>query len=315
MNEKEQALYEALFSRAVADREAVRSRVLALAHQEAAAPRDARPAAEAAPRPALQAVPRRPGRLRRAVLIPLAACAAFVVLLNVSAPFARAVEQVPGLRTVARLVTFRQWEFSNQDAAIQGSQPAVEGTGNTSFESSVNALIDEKLSDLNAQAKADAAEYRQNWLAMGNSSAEFLPLRYSFDYETYYADKTRLSFLIRQRETIPTAGEDVYTTLFYYNLDVATGADLTLAELLGPDWKTAVSAAVDRQIRGSGDARKISYYQEFWVDKNVPWDDSQKFYLNADGQVTVVLDEGWIAPFEDGPQSFVIGPPVSSAAR
>ena len=294
MKFNEQTLSDALYTLSVADREAIRARVLEQAHQEQPSP-----------------APRRRTRWMKFAAGPLAACVAFFVLLNVSAPFAAAVEKVPVLGAVARLITFRQWDSENSSSTIHGEQPAVEGTGNQSFESTVNARITEKMTALDEEAKAYATEYRENWLAMGNDEAEFVPLRYTFDYETFYTSDTTLSFLIRRQETITTDTEDTYTSLYYYNLDIATGRDLTLTDLLGADWKTLVAQQVDAQIRASGDARKLSYYQEFWVDKNVPYDDTQKFYLNTDGAVTVVFDEGYVAPFEDGPQRFVI----SSKAR
>lgn len=293
MNLNEQALSEELYTLVVADREAIRARVLEQAHRELA-----------------ETAPRKPLRWLKFAAGPLAACLAFFVLVNVSAPFAAAVEQVPVLGTVARLITLRQWDSENDSSSIHGELPLVEGTGNQSLETKVNALIGEKMTTLDEEAQAYAAEYRENWLAMGNDPAAFVPLRYTFDYETFYASDTALSFLIRQRETITTDTEDTYTSLYYYNLNLATGEDLTLADLLGADWKDLVAAQVDDQIRDSGDARKISYYQEFWVDKNVPYDDTQKFYLNRDGQVTVVFDEGYVAPFEEGPQRFVISSKV-----
>ncbi|MCI2055732.1 MAG: RsiV family protein [Oscillibacter sp.] len=292
MNDIEK-LADAVYAESIADQETIRSRVLAQAHSEQSSPRTAE---KPAPR----------HHYLRWASAPLAACLAFVVLVNTSAAFASAVDDVPVLGSVARVVTFRQWNTQNESVSIQGEQPAVEGTGNSSFEASTNALIEEKISALDAAAQKDAAEYRENWIAMGNSSADFTPIRYDFDYETYYTSDSTLSFLIRQQQTITTNTEDTSTTLFYYNLDVSTGEDLTLQGLLGDDWKSVISSAVDQQIRDGGDARLIAYYQEFWVDKNVPIDETQKFYLDKDGNVVVVFDEGWIAPYENGPQFFTI---------
>lgn len=292
-------LADALFSSAVADQETIRARVLHQAHQEL-------PQSGGAPSH------RRPVRRMLAAAAPMAACLAFFVLVNVSAPFARAVAEVPVLGSLARIVTLRQWDSESESAAIHGEQPAIVGTGSEDFETAANALIAQRLSDLEAQAEASAEDYRANWIAMGNDPAQFVPIRYAFDYETFYTSETALSFLIRERETITTDTEDTYTTLFYYNLDIAAGEDLTLERLLGTDWKAAAAQAVDEQIRQSGDQRRISFYQEFWVDKNVSLDDTQKFYLTGDGQVALVFDEGWIAPFEDGPQTFVLpqAPPL-----
>ena len=291
MNHSENAIHEALYAAAVADREAVRTAVLQKAHVQMESP----------VKPSV-----RPRRRFRYAAVPVAAAAAFVVLVNGSVPFAAAVEQIPVLNAVARLVTLRTWSHADESVEIQGSQPAVENTGNAELETQLNAFIHEKLDTLDAAAQNYAREYRENWLAMGNSEADFTPIQYTFDYETYYSDENTLSFVIRQNQVITTNTSDSDVTLFYYTLDTQTGADMTLSQLLGEDWKTVVAQGVDAQIRASGDERKMSYYQEFWVDKNVPIDDSQKFYLNADGKVVAVFDQGWIAPYEDGVQEFVL---------
>lgn len=295
MKELEPSLAWALYESTVADRENIRKSVLDAAHQE------------------MGTVPTVADRTKKAHRSParfamgtLAACVTFCLFLNVSAPFAAAVSHVPVLSAVARLVTFRQWDFANESADIHGETPAVQDTGNAELETSLNALIDEKVSALDEKARADAAEYRENWLAMGNQESDFVPIQYAFDYETYSTTGGILSFVIRQQETITTDTVDTYTTLYYYNLDIASGRDLTLADLLGANWASVVADAVDTAIRESGDERGISFYQEFWVDKQVPVDESQLFYVAADGSVTVVFDEGVIAPYEDGPQSFVV---------
>lgn len=293
MNFEEKDVAWKLYQNSVANQENIRRSVLEAAHRESAGVSKPRSAAR---RIAL-----------RFATGSLAACAAFCLLVNVNGSFAKAVNNIPALSSLARLVTFRQWDFADDAATIHGELPAVENTGNTELESSLNAMIELKLNSLEEKAKADAVEYRKNWLEMGNAEADFTPLKYTFDYETYSTSNGVLSFVIRQLKTITTNTVDTYTTLYYYTLDTASGKDLTLADLLGENWKSAVSSAVDTQILRSNDARRISYYKEFWTDKNISIDDSQLFYVNADGTVTVVFNEGEIAPFEDGPQFFKIG--------
>ena len=296
MNPNEQQLAQELYRTTVADQEKIRARVLEAAHGDASRGMEGR----------VRPAPRRAWPKLGAGA--LAACMTFCLLLNVSAPFAAAVDRVPVLSSVARMVTFRQWDYADGSSSIHGEAPALEGTGNAVLESELNTLIQQKLDVLNEQAKADAAEYKQNWLDMGNPEADFTPIQYTFDYETYCTTGGMLSFVIRKQETITTDTADTYTTLYYYNLDVASGDALTLEGLLGENWKTVVADAVDAQLRQSGDSRKLSYYQEFWVDKNVSVDDSQMFFISEGGDVTVVFDEGVIAPYEDGPQSFVVKP-------
>ena len=165
MNPSDRALAQALYERTVASKEHIRQQVLDAAHKELAPERTADKA------------PTRRRSPPRLALGGLAACAAFCLLLNVSAPFASAVSHVPVLSTVARLVTFRQWDFADASAVIHGETPALEDTGNPELEASLNALIDEKVTALDEKARTDAAEYRQNWLDMGNQEADFTPIR------------------------------------------------------------------------------------------------------------------------------------------
>src|SRR5574344_1573379 len=103
MNETNRALADALYSDAVADQEKIRAAVLARAHgaqPDTGTPRRA------------QISPFR--RFMKIAAAPLAACLAFFILLNVSAPFAAAVERVPVLGGVARLITLRSWHSEDE---------------------------------------------------------------------------------------------------------------------------------------------------------------------------------------------------------
>ena len=61
-----------------------------------------------------------------------------------------------------------------------------------------------------------------------------------------------LSFVITKTETLASA----YFQQYFYNLDLETGKELTLRDLLGPDYTAIAAAAVEQQLEAGTRRRR-----------------------------------------------------------
>ena len=256
---------------------------------------------------AIRAGTRRQGRrqaLKRGLTSLAAVCACFVLLVNFSPSFARAVEQVPVLRDLAQVVTVARYTVEDRERLIDVRLPAVEHTGHTDLEQRINLEIKTRIDGVLAEAEERARETREAFLATGGEEADFMPILISVDYDVKCQNGHYLSFVLTKTETAANA----YTELYCYNIDLETGRELTLADLLGPDWKGiadgAVRAGIAQRERDDPDA---AYFDG---SEGVPGfqgvEEGQRFYINAQGNPVVLFEKYDIAPGYMGIQEFEI---------
>ena len=96
-----------------------------------------------------------------------------------------------------------------------------------------------------------------------------------------------------------------YEEQFYYNIDLETGKELTLLDLLGPDFKAIVNESVKDQMKQRmQDDPDASYFEDELAFTTIP--DDQGFYVNEAGHVVVVFPKYEVAPGYMGIQEFEI---------
>ena len=101
-----------------------------------------------------------------------------------------------------------------------------------------------------------------------------------------------------------------YDQRYIFNLDLETGQELTLTEVIGQD-KLEVA---DQQIRAQIEQRLAedpSSFFDFSEEGGYSGlKDDQKFYINENRQVVVVFDEYEIAPGSSGTPEFILNLPL-----
>ena len=123
------------------------------------------------------------------------------------------------------------------------------------------------------------------------------------DYEIKCQNERCLSFILTKTETIASA----YTEIYCYNIDLETGKELTLQDVLGPGYREIANAAVrteiDRRIREEG----AGYFDGTdGVEGFQSVTDGQLFYINGAGNPVVLFEKYEIAPGYMGTQEFEI---------
>lgn len=225
-----------------------------------------------------------------------AAMIAITVLANTTPAIANAMEQIPVIGSIAKVVTFRTYEDkkNNFEADIHVPQVTLEGTqdaqvpANTSIEEYANELI---------------AMYEDE-LAKNNGAGH-----YGLDSSYRVVTDNSKYLCIRIDTTLTMASGAQYVKVF--TIDKATGNVVSLKDLLRnqPDMLAAISANIKAQMEEQmAKDESIMYFYHSEVPeedfKSLTGDES--CYFNDKGELVITFDEYTVAPGYMGAVEFTI---------
>ena len=229
-----------------------------------------------------------------------AAMVALTVLVNASPAVAQAMERVPVIGAIAKVVTFRTYEDSRENAGAQVNIPQIEGEGqqpeaNQAIEEYANRLI--QMYEEEIQAGGENGNY-------GLDST----------YDVVFENQKYVSIRIRSTLTMASGTEFVKV----FNVDKATGQVVELKDLLCGD--EAVMAGISENIKAQMEAQmaadeNVTYFLNSdtpeWDFKGIDGDESYSF--NENGQLVIVFEEYEVAPGYMGAVEFVIPESVTGS--
>ena len=226
-----------------------------------------------------------------------AAMAAVVLLANSSPVVARAMEQVPVLGAITRVVTFRTFEDQGERTQAHVEVPQVEG-GSEALNDAIAAYTDTIIE----QYQADAARVE-------GADVEAESNHYSLDLSYQVVTDNDRVFALRFNQTLVMASG--VESVKIYDVDKATGELLTLDDLFQPgsDYLSVITENIQEQMRAQMAADSEVYY---WVDSEIEdlnftrLEADTDFYLNDSGELVLVFDEGEVAPMYMGVVEFTI---------
>lgn len=243
-------------------------------------------------------------RIRKAAKTLGATAAAFmltvVALANSSQNIAQAMEQVPVLGAITKVVTFRTYEDERGNVSAHVDVPQIEGGDEVR---AVNDAIEAYTDTIIARYEADAA-------IMGDEGHYDLNVSH-----TVVTDNERL-FAIRFDETlVMNSGNE---SVMIYNVDKSTGSILTLADLFLPDsdYIAVLTENIKAQMEARMDADESVHY---WLHDEIEAMNFKElspdvaFYVNAEGELVIVFNEGDVAPMYMGVVEFAIPAEVTAA--
>lgn len=230
-------------------------------------------------------------------------CFLFVTLLNCSEVFAQTVSQVPLIGEVAKIFTFRSYSEEDAIKNIDVRVPALSETGNSALEKRVNQEIQTKIDGIVAEAETRAQQEWEAYSATGGKAEDFMPVIITIDYSVKCSNQQILSFVLESTEVRASS----YTQLFYYNIDMATGKDLTLLDVMGSGYEERVNASIREQIarREASDPDLVYFEGEMGFQGIKP---DQGFFINDRGNPVIVFEKYEISPGYMGIQEFEITP-------
>ena len=219
----------------------------------------------------------------------VAACfAVLVAVLNVSPAAAAAAADVPVLGGLFQMLTVRSFAEENGDRTLEVSQPAVESGDALAqrVNAEIQAIVDEKI----AEGEQMVADYKDAFFATGGTQEQWdqHDNSVSVTYEIKSQTDTAVSFVVDSVVTTAGALEEQ----FYYNLDLAAGKELTLADVLGEDWVTVCNDSIRSQMAAAEDP---SVYFDESMGGFSTVDETTQFYLNEAGSPVVVFPKYTVA--------------------
>ncbi len=229
--------------------------------------------------------------MKRTGMTAAAAMVAITLLTNINPNIANAMEQLPVIGSIAKVVTFRTYEDKTNDFEANIQVPQVE-----SAPEALNKSIEEYANELIASYEHDLAQ------AQGEG-------HYSLNSSYSVATDTNRYLCIRIDTTLVMAGGTQFTKVF--TVDKATGEVISLKDLFKdqPDMLVSITANIKEQMEQQmAEDDSVSYFYNTDMPdlnfKELTGDES--FYFNRDGLLVITFDEYEVAPGYMGAVEFTI---------
>ncbi len=239
--------------------------------------------------------------------------AVFVILPNTSGTIAHAMEQLPIIGSLVKVVTFRDYEYESDRNMADIQVPEIKQE-----EQVENSTLQENLDRTTAEINAEIQEITDNLIT---------------EFETNLKNEWGYQDVVVTSEVLATTPD--YFTLklicyqgagsgyewnYFYTIDLNTGERLQLKDIFkeGADYITPISDNIKQQMQERMDADENVYY---WLNDEIEeWNfqaitDETSFYLNEKGNVVIGFNEGDVAPMYMGTVEFEIPAEVLEGIR
>lgn len=247
-----------------------------------------------------------------------AVMAAIIILPNTSPSVAYAMEKVPLLGGLVRLVTWRDYEYEDErhqaEVKVEKLEFAMADENGSEEEISMNTET------------LDSSNTKELEKSMGeiNAQIEEITNQLMAEFESHMQEEMGYQDLVVKSEVV-TNNEEYFTLRllcyqgagsgyewnYFYTIDLATGERLQLKNLFveDADYITLISDDIKRQMREQMEADENVYYwlddeMEEWNFKSITEETS--FYINEEGKLVINFNEGDVAPMYMGVVEFVI---------
>lgn len=253
------------------------------------------------------------GKIRIAVAAAAVAAGLFVILPNTSGTIAHAMEQIPIIGQLVRVVTFRDYEYESDRNMADIEVPEIKPEEQLE-DSTLQENIDRTTAEINAEIQSITddliAEFEKNL----DEEMGYQDVVVKSEVLTTTPDYFTLKLICYQG-----AGSG-YQWNYYYTIDLNTGERLQLKDIFkeGADYITPISENIKRQMQERMDADENVHY---WLNDEIEeWNfkaitDETSFYLNERGNVVIGFNEGDVAPMYMGTVEFEIPAEVLDGIR
>ena len=241
----------------------------------------------------------------------MAAVLAIVLILpNTSQTAAAAMQQIPLLGNLFKVVTVRDYQVNEERNNADVKVPQVE----------VDTADDNADSDTVAQARASADAINFDINEETNKFIEEFKesLKNEEGYQSLYIDsnvKLDTDNLFSLELILYQGAGSGYEQHKHYTVDKKTGKELSLKDLCGDDYIDTISEEIKTQMREQMAADETVQY---WLDdpEVEEWNfdkiaEDQDFYVNEDGHIVVCFNEYDVAPGSMGCVEFTLNETVN----
>lgn len=232
------------------------------------------------------------------------AMAVLILVVNFDSEAAAAMEQLPVIGGIVRVVTFREYLDTGSKTSADIKTPKADVSGTDGEMTEMNRQIEEYTNQIIARYEEDVKRIEGVEYTEDSDSARY---EVSADYEIATDNDTLFS--IRINTNVAMAGTNSYIKI--YHIDKKSGKIVTLSDLFeeGADYITPISENIKAQMKERMDQDEDQYY---WLeDETEAWNFKRispeaNFYVNQEGKLTLVFDKYEVAPGYMGVVEFTI---------
>ena len=241
------------------------------------------------------------------------------VLPNTSPTVAYAMSRVPLLSKFVEVVTFRDYQYSddrnNADITVPEVTLSTELAEDTEgSDASVSSEAKKSTDEINSEIQSITNELIQEFEDNQKSEAGYQDMTVTSEVLATTDRYFTLKLICFQ-----SAGSGAETD-YYYTIDLDTGKRLALSDLFqdGSDYITPISDNIKKQMKAQMAADENTIY---WLDSDMPeWDfksisEDTAFYLNENNELVICFNEGDVGPMSMGCVQFVIPNEVIASIR
>lgn len=224
----------------------------------------------------------------------------FLIPLNTIPVYAKTLSQIPIVKNIAQIFTFREYHFEDDIKYIDAKIPKFSYKGKSDLEKRVNQEINKIINEEIENAENNAKEYYKAFIETGGDKKDFIPVKIKVDYEIKCMTDSIASFIISKSESFANA----YNNDYFYNIDLKTGKYFTLRDLIGDDYKKVVAEKIRSIISGWDNEQKGLLFDNINLEDLI--NDNTNFYINSANEIVVVFEKYEVAAGAAGKLEFPI---------
>ena len=220
-----------------------------------------------------------------------------VALPNTSPTISHAMEQIPGIGSVVKLVSRYHYTYESQRHSADVDVPELE---------SEDKSLEKTTGEINEEIDSITQNIIKEFKDAMKDEEGYQEVMVKSELLTTTPDYFVLKLICYQGSGSGAEWD------YYYTVDLKTGKRLQLADLFqeGADYVTPISDCIKEQMRTCmKEDENVSYWidEEEFPDMNfVSIKPEEDFYINAKGNLVICFDEGDVAPMYMGCVSFEI---------
>lgn len=227
-----------------------------------------------------------------------------ILLPNTSSSIAYAMEQLPVIGPLVKVVTFRNYAYESDRNTADIEVPEI-AAGEIASDSAVQDRLDRTREEINAEIRENTDRLIREFEAGLQMEEGYQDIVVTSEILTVAEGYFTLKVLCYQ------GSGSGYAWNYFYTIDLKTGKRLRLKDIFveSADYITPISESIRRQMRERMAADEDVYY---WVDDEIEGlnfreiTDTASFYLNEKGNVVICFNEGEAAPMYMGTVEFEI---------
>ena len=225
-----------------------------------------------------------------------AACFVFIMLFllpNVSVTYAQALEPIPVIGDIVRVVTIRNYFYSDDKHEMDIDVPKIEGD---------NDAAENINQDINQLTETLVEQFYEDVELIGDEGHSSIYL----DYETVTNTDTWFTLKIRVHEAAGSSN----TYYKFYHIDKRTNEIVKLGDLAKDNsFYDVLVKEIKRQMKlqMENDSSVVYWLDDSIIGKDyVSLTENHNFYWNDNGDLVIIFDKYEVGPGAMGTPEFVI---------